>query len=180
MSATRQRLWGLKPDSAMVKKVFLSAILVSGLCAAAAGEGFLPSEGEPPSFREWIDSVSAVLGTSLDEAFRSFGVPRKVYSARGDASWQDDVVFEYAEGFSLFWYKDRVWQLRFGPEFRLKFRDAGPGSSREEIEALMGKPFHAEDDWMLYHFAGQGFPLRLRLFFGEKGLEDIYIYRGDF
>jgi hypothetical protein len=139
----------------------------------AAGE-------DKSTFYEWFKGACLLLGTTLEEAFQSFGAPLRVGSTRGEESWQDDVVFEYDDGLSLFWYKDRVWQLRFGPGFRAVFSDIGMGCAREEIIAVLGKPFYDEDDWILYHFAGQGYPVRLRLFFGEKGLEDIYIYRGDF
>jgi hypothetical protein len=139
-----------------------------------------PVTEDKQGFYEWFEAACLLLGTSLDEAFQSFGAPQKVFSARGEQPWQDDVVFEYAEGLSLFWYKDRVWQLRFGPGFPARFSDVGMGSSREDVASVLGKPFHEEDDWTLYHFAGQGYPVRLRLFFGENGLEDIYIYRGDF
>ena len=155
-----------------MKRVFCALLL----CAAAA----LYGDGERMAFPEWIDTVSSLLGTSLGEAFQSFGVPRKVFSLRGEEPWQDNVVFEYDEGLSFFWYKDRVWQLRFGPGFHGSFGDAGMGSSREKVLAVLGVPLHAEDDWMLYHLTGKGYPLRLRLFFGAAGLEDIYIYRGDF
>ena len=163
----------------VVRRFFLLAFFISALSAAAEEEP-LPSVEELPAFHEWIDNISSLLGATLEDAFQSFGIPVRVSSARGDEAWQDDVVFEYEEGFSLFWYKDRVWQLRFGPGFTVKSRDAGMGSSRGEIVALLGKPFHAEDDWVIYHFAGNGYPLRIRLFFGEGGLEDIYIYRSDF
>ncbi|MDR1626515.1 MAG: hypothetical protein LBT33_08225 [Spirochaetia bacterium] len=153
--------------------------------SAAAGEepAALPepaATADKQGFHEWFQAVCLLLGTDLEEAFQGFGVPQKVFSARGEESWQDDVVFEYGEGLSLFWHRDRVWQLRFGPGFPARFSDIGMGSSREEVAAVLGKPFHGEGDWLLYHFAGQGYPVRLRLFFGENGLEDIYIYRGDF
>ena len=192
------------PKMAIPKKIFFLAVFFSALFTAG-GEELLsiaeetsspvaaeeipapgvqkfsfPSGEELPSFHEWINNVSSLLGMALDEVFESFGVPRRVFSARGDEPWQDDVVFEYADGFSLFWHKDKVWQLRFGPGFRIMSRDVGMGSSREGIAAVLGKPFHEEEDWLLYHFAGHGYPLRVRLFFGKAGLEDIYIYRGDF
>jgi hypothetical protein len=120
------------------------------------------------------------LGLSLAEAFETFGLPRQVSSVRGEEPWQDDVVFEYEDDVSLFWYRDRVWQIRFGPGFRGKFSNFIMGSSRQDVLSALGEPLRKEDDWFLYHFAGQGYPLRLRLFFGEGGLEDAYLYRGDF
>jgi hypothetical protein len=151
--------------------------------SAAAAEAAPPrasEAGEKQSFYEWFQAACLLLGTNLEEAFQSFGVPQRIFPARGEESWQDDIVFEYEDGLSLFWHKDRVWQLRFGPGFPARFSDIHMGSSREDITAALGAPFHEEDDWLLYHFAGQGYPVRLRLFLGDNGLEDIYIYRGDF
>jgi hypothetical protein len=161
-------------------------LLLLACCFSAFAEeeiAAVPDESvttEAPGFSEWLGQVSPLLGATLEDVYKMFGVPLRVRSVRGEESWQDDVVFEYGGGLSLFWYRDRVWQLRFGPDFGGKFSDAGMGSSREEFAAVLGDPFYAQDDWMLYHFAGEGYPLRVRLFFGENGLEDIYIFRGDF
>ncbi|MDR3200119.1 MAG: hypothetical protein LBT68_01560 [Spirochaetales bacterium] len=163
----------------MLRRLLALAVFVCLCCAPHAPSAFAEDENKS-GFFEWFKTASLLLGTNLEDAFQSFGVPLRVGAARGEASWQDDVYFEYEGGFFLFWYKDRVWQLRFGPGFDATFSDVGMGSSREEIIAVLGKPLHDEDDWILYHYAGQGYPVRLRLFFGETGLEDIYIFRGDF
>jgi hypothetical protein len=117
---------------------------------------------------------------TLNEAFERFGVPAEVRSVRGDEPWQDDVVFRYDHGMSLFWFRQRVWQVRFDKGFTGSFLDLSLGASRARTVELLGHPFYSEGDWLLYHFAGDGFPVRLRLFFGDGGLEDAYLYRGDF
>jgi hypothetical protein len=117
---------------------------------------------------------------TLAEAYERFGIPVEVQSVRGDAPWQDDVVFRYEEGLSLFWFRQRVWQVRFDRRFQGSFLELTLGASRSRTIELLGEPFYAEADWILYNFAGDGFPVRLRLFFGENGLEDAYLYRGDF
>lgn len=132
------------------------------------------------SAREWIAGYSSLLGMGLPEAFEAFGVPRQVAVMRGEEAWQDDVVFLYDNALSLFWYRDRVWQIRFGPDFRGNFSRFIMGSSREEVVSALGQPLHKEENSFLYQFAGPGYPLRLRLFFGDAGLEDVYMYRGDF
>lgn len=120
------------------------------------------------------------LGLTLGEAFERFGVPEDVTVVRGDEPSQDDVVFRYRDGLSLFWYRGRVWQVRFDSGYPGSIRGISMGASRSEIAAVLGKPFYAEDDWMLYHFAGNGYPIRLRLFFSGEGLHDAYLYRGDY
>jgi hypothetical protein len=170
----------------MRKFLILGFVAFFGSAGPGRADDGLPSEaaGEPGevrlSVREWFQDYSSLLGMSLAEAFETFGLPRQVSPVRGEEPWQDDVVFEYENGLSLFWYRDRVWQVRFGPGFRGSFSRFIMGSSRQDVLSALGEPLHREDDWFLYHFAGQGYPLRLRLFFGEEGLEDAYLYRGDF
>ena len=157
--------------------VFCALVLFlgdAGIPAAAEDE-----EGQL-SAREWLAGYSSLLGMTLPEAFETFGVPRQVAVTRGEEAWQDDVVFLYDNALSLFWYRDRVWQIRFGPGFRGNFSQFIMGSSREDVVSALGQPLHTEEDWFLYQFAGPGYPLRLRLFFGDGGLEDVYMYRGDF
>lgn len=124
--------------------------------------------------------AAALLGSDLPWIFARYGVPSSVSSVRGELPWQDDVVFGYDSGLSFFWFKNRVWQIRVERSFPGETAGLAMGSSREQVEKQLGKPFYAEGDWSLYHYAGDGFPVRVRMFFGDKGLEDVYIYRGDF
>lgn len=137
-------------------------------CLFLAGELF--AAGDPAD----------ILGLTLKEAYGRFGVPEEVMPVRGDDPRQDDVVFRYAGGVSLFWYRGRVWQVRLDAAFPGSVRGLVVGSSRNDVVAALGQPFHAEEDWLLYHFAGNGFPVRLRLFFSGDRLDDAYLYRGDF
>ncbi len=124
--------------------------------------------------------ATALLGSDLSSIVGRYGVPSSVSSVRGELPWQDDVVFRYDSGLSFFWFKNRVWQIRIERGFSGETSGLSMGSTREQVEKLLGRPFYSEGAWTLYHYAGDGFPVRVRMFFDEKGLEDVYIYRGDF
>jgi len=133
------------------------------------------ADGEIP-----FGEATALLGSDLSTIVGRYGVPSSVSSVRGELPWQDDVVFRYDSGLSFFWFKNRVWQIRIERSFSGRTMGLSMGSTREQVEKLLGKPFYSEGEWTLYHYAGDGFPVRVRMFFDDKGLEDVYIYRGDF
>jgi hypothetical protein len=127
-----------------------------------------------------IDDPVSLLGLDLKSAMAAFGVPEEVYTVRGEAAWQDDVVFRYKESFHLFWFRNRVWQVRLDRMYPGVLRDLGIGADRQTVLLTLGKPFAEEGDWVLYHYAGNGHPVRVRIFFDQRGIEDVYIYRADF
>jgi hypothetical protein len=139
----------------------------------------LPLRAEPARF-DTVGNAAALLGLDLKTVFERFGVPSGVTTVRGEAPWQDDVVFVYPEGLSLFFFQDRVWQVRLDRNFPEALLGLSMGVPRGRVEELFGPPFGAEEDWILYHFAGGAFPVRVRFFFDARGLEDVYVYRGDF
>jgi hypothetical protein len=173
---------------------FLLLALASG--PAAAQEASLPAPPPPEPFPTagvfaGLD-LSALVGLSLAEAFRRFGAPERVFAARGQESWQDDVVFYYPGYLYLFWYQDRVWQARVDEHYAGSFLAAngpvsgGPaanalamGRSREEVLGLLGPPLRELGDSLVYHLEDRGYPVRLRLYFRDGLLADAYCYRGD-
>ena len=54
-----------------------------------------------------------VIGMALKSAVETFGLPQSMFTFRGSEEARDDVVFYYADHMYLFWYKDRVWQVRY-------------------------------------------------------------------
>ncbi|MCX7788419.1 MAG: hypothetical protein N2442_12080 [Spirochaetes bacterium] len=121
-----------------------------------------------------------LLGMTLEEGFQRFGPPQQVGTVRGTEPWQDDVLFIYSQGVSLFWFQDRVWQIRLSASFPGKVRGIQIGDSRDRVVEILGFPYYTEKDWILYHFEGPSYPIRLRVFFREGLVEDMYLYRGDF
>ncbi|HOV39920.1 MAG TPA: hypothetical protein PLG79_14465 [Spirochaetales bacterium] len=141
--------------------------------------GALPSLKADPSPFISIEPEE-LLGLSLQEAFQRFGSPIQVGVVRGAEPWQDDVVFIYPEGVSLFWFQDRVWQVRLATPYPGKLRGIQIGDTREQVREVLGTPYFTEEEWFLYHFVGSSFPIRIRIFFRQGTVEDIYLYRGDF
>ncbi len=121
-----------------------------------------------------------LLGMTLEEGFQRLGPPHQVGTVRGSEPWQDDVLFIYPLGVSLFWFQDRVWQIRLSAPFPGKVRGIQIGDSRDQVIGVLGPPYYTEKDWVLYHFEGPAYPIRLRIFFREGLVEDMYLYRGDF
>lgn len=126
--------------------------------------------------------LSALVGLTLAEALERFGAPEQMFAARGQESWQDDVVFYYPAHLYLFWHQERVWQARADERFTgglLASRTLAMGAKREEVLGLLGPPMRELGDSLVYHLEDRGYPVRLRLYFREGLLADAYCYRGD-
>ncbi len=122
-----------------------------------------------------------LLGLTLREVFTGFGVPEEIFPLRGTAAWQDDVVFYYPDHSYLFWYQDRVWQVRVDRRFtQAVLGGVTMGSSIAEVEGILGTPFHTGANSLIFILPDRGYPVRARLFFDDDKLVDLYVYRGDF
>ena len=124
--------------------------------------------------------LAGIIGMDLDTAFRKLGPPAEVFAVRGEQAWQDDVVFYYERSFYLFWYQNRVWQVRLDQRYPGEFFALKMGLAKEEVAARIGKPLKDLQDSFLYNLEDRGYPLRLRIFFEQGLLSDLYCYRGDF
>jgi len=156
-------------------RVLLAAAVLSLLAASAAcAQSVAPQQNAaPPRGPE-------LLGMQLAQALQTFGAPSHIYPIRGDRPWQDDVVFFYSTHLYLYWYDDRVWQIRFDRNFEGSFLNLSMGDSRTDAERVLGKPVTSRDDWEIFQLADRGFPVRARLFFTADRISDVYIYRSDF
>ncbi|MFQ3547063.1 MAG: hypothetical protein SNJ56_01900 [Termitinemataceae bacterium] len=136
------------------------------------------SGGPPAEGREAVNSVlqdpSWLIGATLQSVITQFGSPLSVRPVRGTEVWQDDVVFSY-DGIDIYWYKDRVWQVAVPQGFGIQL-----GYTRDQVFAVLGEPLLSEDPVVVYRLPSRGWPLRLQIRFGEKGLvEGLYVYRPD-
>jgi hypothetical protein len=121
--------------------------------------------GEPLSF----------VGMRLAELIERFGPPETVSTARGGEVWQDDVVFQYAEG-DFYIFKDRVWQVKLASAFGVSLKD-----SKAIALLVLGNEVQDMGDYLLLSLPARGWPLTLRVNFSNAGLVSaIYIYRPDF
>jgi hypothetical protein len=104
-----------------------------------------------------------------------------VYAVRGPEAWQDDVVFEYEDGLSLFLHADRVWQVRITEPYPLPVLGFVLGGGVDAVSEALGFPavvMDGDPEWML---AGEAWPVRLRALPAEDGrIRELYVYRADF
>ncbi len=112
--------------------------------------------------------------------FDTFGRPEAVYSSRGPSPVFDDVVFEYENSMSVFWYHNRVWMLRFSPGFAGSVYGVALGENRQEVTDTLGRPDFAQGESLFYDLPFRGFPVRLRLVLEQDSVSDLYLYRSDF
>jgi len=124
--------------------------------------------------------LAEILGMELETAYKDFGAPAEVFTVRGEEGWQDDVVFYYDSHFYLFWFENRVWQVRVDNRYTGEFLKLIMGNSEAEVIARLGVPFKREGNSLFYNLQDHAYPLRLRLSFDNGLLVDAYCYRSDF
>ncbi|RKX79024.1 MAG: hypothetical protein DRP87_04555 [Spirochaetes bacterium] len=124
--------------------------------------------------------ILSLLGLDPAEALKKLGPPAEVFPLRGDEESQDDVVFYYDNHLYLFWYNNRVWQVRLDRRFEGAIAGISMGDSKEKIIDILGKPFYCDSESCIFLLPDKGYPVRARLFFNSDSLYDAYIYRSDF
>ena len=121
-----------------------------------------------------------VIGMDLKTATDAFGLPAGMFPFRGTAADRDDVVFYYPAHFYLFWFHDRVWQVRFDMRYAGTVLGQMLGMSREQIQGNSPRPLLSADDSLYFDIDSAGYPVRVRLVFTSSRLSDVYVYRSDF
>lgn len=126
------------------------------------------------------DDPATLLGLTPAQVIERFGPPESVFAIRGDEPWQDDVVFDYGGGFSLFLFGDRVWQVRIAEPYAEPVLGFVVGSGVERAAAALGAPaleLAGSYEWVL---PGEAWPVRLRGVADGDLIRELYIYRADF
>jgi len=132
-----------------------------------------------PAAADSVEPMRAI-GMELKSALETFGLPQSMFSFRGSDEARDDVVFYYPDHMYLFWFKDRVWQVRYDRRSTAVVHGVSLGMSRQEVEAAVPeRPLVANGDSLYFDLAGS-YPVRVRLVFAGSTLSDIYAYRSDF
>jgi hypothetical protein len=139
------------------------------LCLAAVPNAF-SQENDP----------ARLIGMDPRAAFAALGSPQEVFAFRGAEEKQDNVVFFYSDFFYLFWFKNRVWQVRFDKRFARSVFGLSMGMSDAEVERACGRPLIPAGNSLYFDLDGQRYPLRVRLVFEAGTLSDMYVYRSDF
>ncbi|WP_319561531.1 hypothetical protein [Marispirochaeta sp.] len=124
---------------------------------------------------------SSWIGMGPAEAYEAFGPPSHIYVHRGESPEEDTVVF-YREGLYLFWFENRVWQVRADRTSSAVLGGIRIGDTADRVTALLGKALHSGIDGSQYYEIHRGaYPLRLRVLYGpDSTVDDLYLYRGDF
>jgi len=120
------------------------------------------------------DEIISNIGLKLEDLFTRYGAPRAVHAARGDETWQDDVVFVYSE-WDFYIYRDRVWQIGLKSGYGMKVGDAKAAA----LTALADK-VQDMGDYLLSPITGGAWPLSLRVNFNAGRISGIFVYRTDF
>jgi len=121
------------------------------------------------------DAQLALVGMRLAELVERFGPPKAVFAARGNELWQDDVVFQYAEG-DFYIFKDRVWQVRLPSA-----RGISLGDPRAAAVLVLGGSAEDRGDYLLLSLPAKSWPLMFRVNFNSAGrVAAIYLYRSDY
>ena len=123
--------------------------------------------------------LTAMLGWTPEEAAASFGVPESMFVHRGGTAEEDNIVFYYQDCRYLFWFRDRVWQVRADERWSGEVDGVRMGMTREGVAQLWGAPINDGDEAPSWMLPDQGYPVRIRLYFVDDRLADIYVYRSD-
>jgi hypothetical protein len=148
------------------------------LAAEAAASSSAPSGVSAPAILD--DDPAGLLGLGLGELLARFGAPSSVCAVRGEAAWQDDVAFVYPNGYSLFMYGDRIWQLRFTKPYPGSIYGLFIGDSSDKALSILGQPYESGPGFLLYRMPYKSYPVRLKLGLQDERIVDVYLYRADF
>lgn len=157
--------------------------LIGGAVAAEEGKALQVIPGPRQAnadFGPWNDPMVARIGYRLPQAIEEWGPPMELSVNRGNETWQDSVIFYYADHSYLYWWGNRLWQIRFDTRYKGEVLGVEMGLQRQEVLKRLGKPFNASPTDLIYQLPDRGFPLRLRLIFSNELLTDLYLYRSDF
>jgi hypothetical protein len=120
-----------------------------------------------------------LIGMDPPAAFTALGPPREIFAWRGVEPAEDNIVFFYPDFRYLFWFANRVWQVRYDNRYAGTVMGFSIGMGRAEAEAT-GQGRLQESGGSLYLAVDTGrFPVRLRLAMVDGRVADIYVYRSD-
>ena len=117
---------------------------------------------------------SLLVGMTLSDLIKNYGIPKNVYAVRGVAAWQDDVVFVYDVG-DFYIIENRVWQLGLKSAYLIR-----AGDSRSAAFLNFGEALFIGMDYAVFPLKGKNWPLALRCNFDSAGkVTAIFMYRSD-
>ena len=121
-----------------------------------------------------------LIGMDIRTALQTLGAPQQMFTVRGVDESEDNVVFFYPDFTYLFWYKDRVWQVRYDRRSAATVFGITLGMTRDQVQRANPTPMTSAGDSLYFDLQSAPFPLRVRLVFAAAVLSDLYLYRSDF
>jgi len=127
-----------------------------------------------------FSGLSRYLGLSLAEILQELGPPDSLASSRGTEAWQDSVIFYYSDHSYIYWWQDRVWQLRLDKRHSEDIAGIRMGMDTKTVLDRLGPPRERSEKILRWTLPDQGYPVELLLYFDKDQLSDLYIRRADF
>jgi len=171
------------PHHSMTSRTLLLGSLLMAFAALWPGvlfgaESAHDNPGTAPKPRQF--DPLPLLGMDPSSALPAFGPPREIFPFRGAEEGEDNVVFFYDDYLYIFWFRSRVWQVRFDRRFDGEVLGLSLGMTREQVERASTRALISAGDSLYFDVAGAGYPVRVRLVFDSDALSDIYVYRSDY
>jgi hypothetical protein len=156
-----------------VRTNFRAALILAFILGTGVINVYMLDAQHPDAFDP--ENPVNLIGLTLSEVITQFGVPQGVYAVRGEAEWQDDVVFSYGDR-EFYFYRDHVWQVGLKTAFGIRV-----GEKRNVIPLIMGDTTIVEETYSLAPLSGWSWPMNVRFNNDERDLVTaIFIYRSDF
>ena len=135
----------------------------------------LSAQERPLNIGLSLEEQYSFIGMTLEELIERFGPPRTVSAARGNETWQDDVIFHYT-AVDFFIFRDRVWQVRFAST-----HNVSTGDSKQNVLRALGSMAEDRGNHVFLPITGRNWPLMLRVnFLGSGQVTSIFLYRTNF
>lgn len=125
------------------------------------------------------DDPLELIGMDPAQVFAALGPPGEIFTWRAAEPLEDNIVFFYPDYRYVFWFRSRVWQVRFDRRYAGAVLGFTLGMSRWEAEAAAKGRLQQEGDSLYLALDGGRYPLRVRLVLADERISDIYVYRSD-
>lgn len=131
-----------------------------------------------------IQNPVDLLGLKLEDIFLHETHPLEIYPHRGVEADEDTVVFYYEGGLYLFLHGKRIWQVRLDKTAETLPLNLSIGAGRSSVLARFLQedlvPLSSGEDFVTFELRKIPWPVRVRLYFVNDRLDDLYLYRADF
>ncbi len=125
-------------------------------------------------------SPEQYIGMEPDEVWNTFGPPTHLFSRRGDNAAEDDVVF-YRSGLYLYWFQNRIWQVRADRNYSGFLAGIRIGDSLDSVLEKYPDLLSKTAESIIIEINRDIYPVRLRLALDSQGtVNDMYLFRGDY